>query len=803
MFRSRILIAILAEAGMSLVAPAATQGAAALPQARPEGGTNVSVKIISPSTPTASIPVMSNTPFIAEVTGNCSGLGCGVLWTVNGVKGGDSTFGTIGQGRSTNYSSPNVTPSPATFEITATSVANSSVSASVTVTITGPPIGISFADPENLDQELSVGGTMPLQAVVTGLANTAVNWTVNGVPNGDSTFGTISGTGSSVTYHAPASVPKPATFNVTAISVEDSKISASVKVTVAIGVVVSILKPALPVLVEAGSTVKMLAAITGVQNTGAGWTVNGISYGDSTYGTITGIGLSVVYNAPYSVPTPATFEVTVFSYSDRSKSASLMVTVLPATAECGSGNEALLDGQYAFNLTGFGAHGFDAVVGSIGADGEGHITGGEADGNGADGVHSTAAVYAGTYTIGPDYRGCATIVTNFGTYSTRFQLGAISNGVATAGHLMEFDAANAGAFNGTGQILMQAPGDFSAGLDGGYAHYLEGWDSKANARIVCGGVETSRGGETSDEEQTCNDGGTVNHTGPVTGKVGTYSTIDAHGRFTETVGSSHLVGYMVSSRDGAGDATAEAPAALILTTGSDPVLAGESFHQAGSFGKDSLRGDYVIYANGVDSATKGTIFFGLYSASGDGTLTEKAYYENDGGTWVTGDAQPSYSYSVDPYGDATLSTKTVSDAGHLYLSGAGPAVFIGADSSSSGGYAVLQTGSGTLGDSTLDGTYFGGTTEVSGQAAGSSGSIATLNGAGALAMIADDSSTASQKVDAKSAGTISVRSNGTITTSANPKQVTGVVIDADYFLLANNPSSKYPTILLFGPGGEQ
>ena len=133
-------------------------------------------------------------------------------------------------------------PSPATFNVTATSVADTTKSASVSVTIL-PGVAVSITTPSGA-QSLAVNATLGITASVTGTSNTGVTWTVNGVTNGNAMYGTITGTGLSVTYTAPA-VPSPATFNVTATSVADATKSASVSVTItpAPAVAVSITSP--------------------------------------------------------------------------------------------------------------------------------------------------------------------------------------------------------------------------------------------------------------------------------------------------------------------------------------------------------------------------------------------------------------------------------------------------------------------------------------------------------------------------------------------------------------------------------
>ena len=762
------------------------------------GGTSVSVSITTPNAATLSVGVNQNQSFIATVTGNCVGAGCGVTWTVNGIVGGNSTFGTIGTGTSTNYSAPAVVPTPATFNVTATSVANSAVSATVAVTITGPAPTIAITNPANLTQTLSVSGTLPITAVVTGLANTAVNWTVNGVANGNSTYGTISGSGLSITYDAPATVPTPATFNVTATSQADSSLSASVNVTIApasSGVVISITSPASPLNVIAGTTVNFQVDITGTTNTGVGWTVNGIANGNPTYGIISNPSLSSTYVAPFAVPVSATFNITATSFADNTKSATVTVTITPPAAACGSGNESMLDGQYAFNLTGFDSSGFKAVVGSFAADGSGNITGGEADRNTQTGTESEAAISAGLYSVGSDNRGCVTFVTDLGSYTTRFQLGAVSSSVATSGHVMEADSPSSKAFMATGQMFLEDTAAFSAGLNGGFTHLLVGVDPTDGDRIACAGVHTSSGGNISNSEQTCNEAGNITQTGPTAGKVGSYSTIDTYGRFIETVNSSNLVAYAIYP---GGSATE--PAALVMTTGNDPVMAGEAYSQTGTFSQNSLASDYVMYANGINNSTSSKIAFALASGDGIGTLTLSDYYENDGGTWVTGNTGPSYTYVVDSYGGVTLSTNTVTNAGHLYLTGTGIGAYLDVDTGVFAGFAAVQNGNGTFGDSSINGTYFGGTTAIVSQGSSVEGDIAVLNGSGSVSDTSDITSTTSQQINQSSTPTVSVAANGTFTTNSSGSQVVGLVINSDYFLLADDINSSYPTVLLFGPG---
>ena len=113
---------------------------------------------------------------------------------------------------------------------------NNSAGKSVLVTITSPGSA----------QTVPVNGTLAITASVMNSSNQAVTWSVNGVAGGNATVGTISGSGLTVIYNAPASVPSPASFNITVTSAADTSKSASLMVTISAGVVVSITSPASP-----------------------------------------------------------------------------------------------------------------------------------------------------------------------------------------------------------------------------------------------------------------------------------------------------------------------------------------------------------------------------------------------------------------------------------------------------------------------------------------------------------------------------------------------------------------------------
>jgi len=70
--------------------------------------------------------------------------------------------------------------------------------------------------------------------------------------------------------------------------------------------------------------VTLAATVTNTTDTAVSWSVNDISEGNSTVGTISSTG---VYTAPADLPSPATMQITVASHADPTKSATANVTV--------------------------------------------------------------------------------------------------------------------------------------------------------------------------------------------------------------------------------------------------------------------------------------------------------------------------------------------------------------------------------------------------------------------------------------------------------------------------------------------
>ena len=178
--------------------------------------------VVTVSPASTSLPAGGALQFTATVVTSTPTV---LSWYVNNIQGGNSTVGTVTA--SGYYSAPASIPSPATVTVKAVSSAETGPYGSSLVTITPPVTAVVTVVPTSI--ATPVGTAVQFGATVTGPANTAVTWSVNGVAGGSSTVGQISSSG---LYTAPSALPNPATVAVTATSVAQTNESASTTLTV-------------------------------------------------------------------------------------------------------------------------------------------------------------------------------------------------------------------------------------------------------------------------------------------------------------------------------------------------------------------------------------------------------------------------------------------------------------------------------------------------------------------------------------------------------------------------------------------
>jgi uncharacterized protein (DUF1800 family) len=218
-----------------------------------------------------------------------------VTWSVNGVTEGNSTYGTV----STTglYTAPTVIPMNNAVKVTATSTAYPTKSASVTITITHPPVQLWSTSPTSVP----VGPfTIWLNGQNFG-SNTVVNF--GGVQLtpvvSSSTSAKLSGTALASQVGTKVKV----TATNTGLGGTTSG-SVNVSVTAAPPVSVS-LSPSIAG-VPVNTTKQFNATVTNGNGLAVAWSVNGIVGGNTTVGTVSGSGL---YTAPAAIPNPATVTV--------------------------------------------------------------------------------------------------------------------------------------------------------------------------------------------------------------------------------------------------------------------------------------------------------------------------------------------------------------------------------------------------------------------------------------------------------------------------------------------------------------
>jgi len=558
----------------------------------------VAVKI-SPAT--VEIAAGKTQQFSASVTGSSN---TSVTWSLSGSGCTGASCGTISS--IGLYTAPGAVPNPADVTVTATSKADNSKSANATVTIL-PPVVVKVS-PTTV--QVVKSGQQQFTATVTGSQNTGVTWSLSGAGCSGSTCGSISATG---LYTAPATVPNPSQVKVTAKSDADTTKSGSATVTVIPPVTVTISPTSATVAL--GGKRQFQSKVTGTTNTAVKWSVSGAGCTGAGCGTINSTGL---YTAPSSVPSPATVIVKASSQIDVASSASATVNIV-------ANLDSELDGEYAFEFTGFDSNGVYQATGSFTADGDGHITAGLEDINNTSGP-ATSIPFTGTYNVNGDNRGVLTLSSTLGTQVFRFAL----NLAGTKGRFIEFDASG---IRGSGEFEQQDPSAFALStLKGAYVLRLAGEDS-LGARIGALGIFFFDGtGNILGESMDVNDGGTVS---PTFASFRGIYRVDSTGRGVATLsipgfagGAFRFAFYVVSAEK------------LLLISAdqlspSNPIFSGPAELQSGApFLTSTFDGPTVFSLSGVSGNTS-QVTVGRISFDGV-SQPNVVFDQNTGGTVATG-----------------------------------------------------------------------------------------------------------------------------------------------------------------------
>jgi hypothetical protein len=222
-----------------------------------------------------------------------------VTWSVTGA-GSVSATGL--------YTAPATVTSQQTVSVKATSVADTTKSATAAITLY-PPVGVTVTPST---ASLSASQTQQFTATVTNPSNTAVTWSVS--PMG---VGSISSTG---LYTAPSTLTAQQTVTVTATSVADTGKSATAAITLsaAVGVTVAPSNASL----YASQTRQFTTTLVNAANTAVTWSI--------TPGGVGSVSSAGLYTAPANVTAQQTVVLKVTSVADTSKSATATVTLYPS-----------------------------------------------------------------------------------------------------------------------------------------------------------------------------------------------------------------------------------------------------------------------------------------------------------------------------------------------------------------------------------------------------------------------------------------------------------------------------------------
>jgi hypothetical protein len=645
----------------------------------------------------------------------------------------------------------------------------------LSITTTSLPSGtVATAYSQNI---LTNGGTLP------------ITWSVppNTLPPGLTLQGNASGAG--VVSGIPTAYGSY-TFTVTAADSSTPPQSVNQQLTIVINnVALSITTTSLPGAAVNTAYSQPLQASGGTPP--YTWTV---ATGSSlpAWLTLSGSGTSWKLAGTPTAAGTANFSLTVTDSSTpttQSATVALSITITAPSTACGTGNEKVLEGQYAFTLTGFNSSGFQAAIGSFTADGAGHITAGMVDSNGVSpGVNSgSITASSSSYSVGSDGRGCATIETPFYTYTTRFALAPTSS-VASGGTVQEWESGSS-PFIASGQIFLQnVPSAFPSGT---FVLQFSGIDGVTNQyRAAAVGAGTGSGGQFTNGEFDLN---VESFHKLHTGAKGTYSGLDpTTGRVTVTglAGSATTAAYLVSSTYFIAIVGDTLSANTFIATGSGQV-------QSSSFTLTTGQ-NLVFYATGLED-----VEFAVVNITSSSTLTANIYHDVEGSWTSPSPSTATCDYTIDTFGRVAT---TGTDCGVyfngtswsyppvFYLTGNNTGVMMGTDDPG----VLLGQLAPQSATSITAGTYDIGTQEVVNQDVNETlTGEATITSSGSVTGTGDSTSvSAVQNGDLPISATLTVNADGTFSTSANPGIIMGVVISGSQLIQVDGQASTFPTILI-------
>ncbi len=539
-----------------------------------------------------------------------------------------------------------------------------------TASTVGVDVGVVLTAPSGTTL-VEEGSTLEIDAAVSGdVNNQGVIWTISGVASPPP----ASQTNSTYVYQAPSGVVGAAFVTLTAVSVADNTKYASVTITVN-GTPAILPVVVFPANQNVGYTTYISAAggtAPYVWSLTAGALPPGLAFDGSTAAT------TAITGTPTTLGTYS-FTVTLTDALGLTATTTVNMTVNPPTA-------CLLQGQYAYMLTGFANYRPVTRAGSFSVNTTGILTGI------FDLKDSTGTWPANPITVGS----CLTVTQNRGQLHmestvANFEGFDFATNAALAGGYMEQD-------DGTGlledgQFLQQNPAAFNtAALAGDWVFGVAGDDGANHRLVIVGRLSLDANGVISNASVDSN----AATPAIAAAMTGTLSAPDTNGRGTTTltIGAQTLpVAFYVVDQNTVFVATSD-------SSTSTPRIAGRMTRQtgAGTLDATALANPAILSMWGstqVGGYPASTMTAGRLSAASGGTVTVELDTADRGAQEVnqiyTGQA-----YTVTANGRGTLAIASGGTAVRnfvLYADGAGGGYLI-EPASTMGNFGILdpQTG---------------------------------------------------------------------------------------------------------------
>lgn len=714
----------------------------------------------------------------------------GVTWAVSGS--GTLSATTI---TSATYTAPN---SSTTDTVTATSVTFPSSSASLKITVVPAP-------------------TITTTSLSSARIGVAYNATVSesggvgpftwSILSGPAWLGLNSSTSSSVTLTGTPSAADAGTTAVT-IQVTDadgvSAVSSGLSITVT-NLAITTTSP-LPAGTVGTAYSQQFAASGGTSP--YTWSV---ATGSTLPAGLTLSSTGLLSGTPTAAVSSASFGITVTD----SETPTVSVTQIFTLTISGGQNVSLLDGNFAFEFSGFNSSGSVVVAGSFAADGLGNITNGVEDFNSVAGTPLNQT-FTGTYTLGSDGRGQLIFSSLSGSPTYDFAI----DSAGSHGRMIEADSTGV---DGSGQLEIQAA-TFNVctadTLDGEYAFGVSGYSSSAGGatsgpvaaagRFTATQPVTSGGqGSVSNGEMDANTPGRGLIDEPLNSVSGTYQSGSQTANCSLTITNTTLPNmtfsvYPVSSSlfflvetDNVSAGTSSTPLLTVGQLRAQPPI-GTFTSLSGPFTGTAVGGLVGQYLSGTTYVADDVVM----SITGTGSASFNiALTENRGGT-VTPFSSTGTFTNADQYGRVATSGLATEISPVCYAINTDQAFCIGSVTGNPFFGILEPQSSGPFSAATMSGTFTEGTASPAVTSVTDASGVLTLDGTSVVTGTQDTAAALGQTVTGtyQLTSTGSADGSGTITLTS-PAAFTGsfyIISSTEAVIVSTTSGDSNPQLIILG-----